>query len=76
MLMICIECIMCIGCCNGHNITSRFKGHCAAVEQIGPCLLLSASGQAGQVIKIRKICRLESKNHGGERCTFIPAHLP
>ena len=27
----------------------KTQGHCAAVQQIGPCLLLSASGQAGQV---------------------------
>jgi len=30
-----------------HN--TYVEGHCAAVEQIGPCLLLSASGQAGQL---------------------------
>ena len=29
---------------------NRNQGHCASVKQIGPSLLLSASGQAGQVL--------------------------
>ena len=32
-----------------NNHKNRNQGHCASVKQIGPSLLLSASGQAGQV---------------------------
>ena len=33
-----------------NNHKNRNQGHCASVKQIGPSLLLSASGQAGQVL--------------------------